>query len=105
MHLEKNSAQISRGSGALTADELRALVLTAWPDATVNARDDSAKHAGHAGQKGHGGGHYHLTVIWTGFATLTRVERQRAVHAVLADAFAAKKIHALSLTLATAGSD
>jgi BolA protein len=83
----------------LTKDELAQLLLAALPGAQLAVRDDSAKHAGHAGNGG--GGHYTVQMVWQGFAGLNRVARQRKVHEALAEPLTAGRIHALSLTLST----
>jgi BolA protein len=59
--------------------------------------DDSARHAGHAGA-GDGGGesHFNVTLVTSAFAGMGRVERQRRIHAVLAEELAGP-VHALSL--------
>lgn len=60
--------------------------------------DDTAAHAGHPGARG--GGHYRVHIRWTEFGPMSRLERQRHVHDILADMLADGRIHALSLELA-----
>lgn len=62
-------------------------------------RDDSHLHAGHAGNKG--GGHYAILVVSTQFEGVSRVQRQRMVQDLLADLFANRHIHALSVLAKT----
>ena len=62
-------------------------------------RDDSAKHAGHAGATS-GGGHYHLVLVSAEFEGRTRVEQHRMVYEALADLIP-DEIHALGLTTRT----
>ena len=62
-------------------------------------RDDSAKHAGHAGATS-GGGHYHLVLVSAEFEGRTRVEQHRMVYDALADLIP-DEIHALGLTTRT----
>jgi BolA protein len=59
-------------------------------------RDDSARHAGHAGHNGQGESHFFVRIESAAFAGLGRVARQRAVNAVLADLLASR-VHALAL--------
>jgi BolA protein len=59
--------------------------------------DDSGKHAGHAGARNHGGGHYAVRIRSERFRSQTRLARHRMVHAALGDAFR-DRIHALSIT-------
>ena len=60
--------------------------------------DDSAQHAGHAGNTG--GGHLSAKIVSNFFSGLNTVARHRAVYALVADLMP-HTIHALSLTVAT----
>ncbi len=60
----------------------------------LECRDDSAAHAGHAGNRG--GGHYHLVIVSEAFVGQSRLARQRMVQAPLADLYS-QHIHALSI--------
>ncbi len=60
--------------------------------------DDSAQHAGHAGNTG--GGHLSAKIVSNVFSGLGTVARHRAVYALVADLMP-HTIHALSLTVAT----
>jgi BolA protein len=89
------------------AHRIHAAIAQAFAPAQVDLRDDSAKHAGHAGVRtgpGHAEGvgetHYTLRVVSPAFAGMNRVARSRAVHEALADEFASG-LHALSLKLLT----
>ena len=65
-------------------------------DATrVEVVDESALHAGHAGDRG-GETHYRVTVVSPRFAGLSRVAAQRLVHDALSDELAGG-LHALAL--------
>jgi len=66
--------------------------------AELTVRDDSARHAGHAGAAPGGETHYHVTLVSQAFAGLSRVARQRLVHDVLREEFETG-LHALSLDL------
>ncbi|WP_417249836.1 BolA family protein [Celeribacter sp.] len=60
--------------------------------------DESAKHAGHAGNPGGDGEtHFHVQMRADAMAGLSRVARHRAVHTALGDLV--PQIHALSLDL------
>jgi BolA protein len=84
------------------SERLRAVLTEAFRPAALEVIDDSALHAGHAGAAAGGETHYSVLVVSESFASLKRVERSRAVHAVLAGEFAAG-LHALALTLRTVG--
>jgi BolA protein len=82
------------------AERIRATLATALAPAEVSVQDDSAKHAGHAGARPEGETHYSVTVVAAAFAGLSRVDRSRRVHGLLAPEFAAG-LHALALRLLT----
>lgn len=58
--------------------------------------DDSAKHAGHAGARQGGGGHYIVTVVAEAFVDKSLVEQHRMVNEALKELFGGG-IHALAL--------
>jgi len=85
------------------ADRLHAALTRAFAPTRLDIQDDSARHAGHAGMReggAHAGGetHYSVVIVSESFHDVSRVERSRMVHAVLASEFA-EGLHALSLTL------
>lgn len=57
--------------------------------------DDSAKHAGHAGNTG--GGHFTLTVVSSQFSGKSQIMRHRMIYHSLQDLIPAR-IHALSIS-------
>ncbi len=58
--------------------------------------NDSARHSGHAGDDGSGESHFTVEIVSPRFSGLSRLERQRAVNAALADLMRAR-IHALAI--------
>lgn len=68
----------------------------------LEVRDESHKHKGHAGWRPEGETHFHVTMQSAAFADKSRIERQRMVHKALADELA-KRVHALTLSLAAPG--
>jgi len=71
----------------------------------IEIKDDSARHAGHAGMRERGPAqvgetHYVVLVVSDRFAGMSRVARSRLVHDVLSPEFGSG-LHALSLTLRT----
>ena len=68
------------------------------PLVSLDVRDDSARHAGHAGASA--GGHYSVTIVSPAFAGKPRVARQRMVYDALAEAMQ-RGIHALAITALT----
>ena len=58
--------------------------------------NDSEKHRGHAGYDGSGESHFTVEIVSPKFEGLSRVARQRAVNAALADLLA-ERVHALAI--------
>jgi len=80
---------------ALIDARLRAALA---PVVSLDVRDDSAQHAGHAGAAA--GGHYSVTIVSPAFAGKARVARHRMVYDALAEAMQ-RGIHALAITALT----
>ena len=74
-------------------ERLRAALQSLRPT-LLDIRDDSAKHAGHAGARE--GGHFHVTITSPAFAGVSAVERHRMVYAAAAELMG-RDIHALSI--------
>ncbi|MDR3410495.1 MAG: BolA family transcriptional regulator [Formivibrio sp.] len=74
-------------------DEIRTR-LASLETQEVSIHDDSAAHAGHAGNRG--GGHIDLLIVSECFSGKRSVDRHRMVYALLADLIP-QHIHALSL--------
>jgi len=63
----------------------------------ISIVDESARHAGHAGARGRGGGgHYLLTIVSPRFAGISQLARHRLVYDALREMMH-KNIHALSV--------
>jgi BolA family transcriptional regulator, general stress-responsive regulator len=86
------------------ADAIRHKLTAAFAPSALEVTDESARHAGHAGAARADGGlgetHFHVRMVVASFEGVSRVERQRRVHAALADELAGS-VHALSLKLLT----
>jgi BolA protein len=74
-------------------DELQAALLSLQPT-RLEIRDDSARHAGHAGALE--GGHFHVLIESPVFAGVPALERHRMVYAAAAELMG-RGIHALSI--------
>lgn len=84
------------------ADTIQQKLTEALRPTRLAIRDDSRLHAGHAGARPEGETHFSVEIVSHSFAGKSRVERQRLVHAVLADELK-QRVHALALrTLAPA---
>ncbi|MCS6877986.1 MAG: BolA family transcriptional regulator [Geminicoccaceae bacterium] len=64
--------------------------------------DESARHTGHAGARPEGETHFRILVVSSAFAGLGRLERQRRVHALLADLLR-ERVHALAIVARAPG--
>ncbi len=64
----------------------------------LSIRDDSARHAGHAGARE--GGHYHVRIVSEQFRGHSRLARHRLVYESLGE-LVGKGIHALSIEALT----
>jgi BolA family transcriptional regulator, general stress-responsive regulator len=73
---------------------LRAALESALRPVRLEIRDDSAKHAGHAGARE--GGHFHVLIESAAFAGVPTIERHRMVYAAAAELMG-RDIHALSI--------
>jgi BolA protein len=82
------------------AQRLEAALRQSLAPERVVVSDDSAQHAGHAGARPGGETHYSVLVVADAFRGVSRVERSRQVHTLLAAEFASG-LHALALTLRT----
>jgi len=58
--------------------------------------DESAKHAGHAGARESGGGHFAVTIVSAAFAGQSLLARHRLVYDALGEVLR-REIHALSI--------
>lgn len=75
-------------------------LTAAFQPVALQVTDQSHLHAGHAGHDGRGESHFKVTLIAPAFEGMSRIDRQRQVHAALADELA-DRVHALALTLRT----
>ncbi|MGZ5038974.1 MAG: BolA family protein [Usitatibacter sp.] len=69
--------------------------LAALQPVSVDLRDESEQHAGHAGAAS-GGGHWQLTIVSEAFRGKTAVARHRMIYEALGDLMK-RDIHALRI--------
>ncbi|MES2906248.1 MAG: BolA family protein [Pseudomonadota bacterium] len=67
----------------------------------LTVRDDSARHAGHAGAQPGGETHYNVTIVSDAFNGLSRLARHRLIHDALKNEFKSG-LHALQIEARTA---
>ena len=82
------------------ADRIKTKITQALAPVRLVVVDESHRHAGHAGARPEGETHFRVEICSTAFAGLSRIERQRLVHQVLAEELAGR-VHALSLATTT----
>lgn len=74
-------------------DEIRTRLAVLQPE-FLDIQDDSAQHAGHAGNRG--GGHFTLYIVSSQFCGKSHIIRHRLIYQALADLMP-ERIHALSI--------
>lgn len=82
------------------AETIRSKLTAAFAPSHLTVIDDSARHAGHAGARPGGETHFSVEIVSEAFEGKSRLDRQRHIHAVLADELAGP-VHALSLSART----
>lgn len=87
-----------------TAETIRSKLVAALAPERLDIEDEGHLHAGHAGAKAHGGGHYRVTIVSAAFTGMGAVARHRRVYATLADEMKTQ-VHALALTTLTPAED
>ena len=78
-----------------TVEKIEALLREGLAPLHLEIRDESARHAGHAGAAA-GGGHYRVLVVSESFEGKTLLERHRTVNRLL-EGLVGGEIHALGL--------
>ncbi len=86
------------------AAAIEAKLTEAFQPLRLKVTDESHKHKGHAGARPEGESHFHVEIVSSVFAGKSRIERQRLIHAVLADELASD-IHALATKILTPDED
>jgi BolA protein len=82
-------------TGPLAAEIDQRLRAALAPEG-LDVVNDSARHRGHAGDDGSGESHFTVRIVASAVAGQSRLERQRAVNAALADLLR-ERIHALAI--------
>lgn len=84
------------------AETITAKLTAAFEPERLEVVDESHKHEGHSGWREGGETHFHVTLVSKAFSGRSRLERQRAVYAALADELAGP-VHALQVTARAPG--
>ncbi len=81
------------------AAEIEARLAAAFDPERIEVVDESEAHRGHAGYRDGGESHFRVILRAPAFASMSRIERHRAVHAALGPDLVGR-IHALALDVA-----
>ena len=84
------------------AEIITAKLTAAFEPERLEVLDESHKHEGHSGWREGGETHFHVTLVAEAFAGQSRIDRQRAVYAALAEELAGP-VHALQVTARAPG--
>jgi len=79
-----------------TRNSIEELLAQAFQPQSLQVEDESWKHAGHAGVKASGGGHFVVHIASERFSGLSRSQCHRMIYRALGELFPAD-IHALSI--------
>ncbi|WP_114284255.1 BolA family protein [Candidatus Halocynthiibacter alkanivorans] len=80
------------------AEEIKSRLETTFTPRELEVVDDSASHAGHAGNTMSGESHFNVRIVADAFAPMSRLARHRAVHTALGKELVGR-IHALALDI------
>lgn len=84
--------------------EIERKLSEAFQPTSLKVVDDSDKHAGHVGARPEGETHFRVRMVSDAFAGMSRLERQRAVFAVLSEEMSGP-VHALQLSLSASSEE
>jgi BolA protein len=90
---------VTTETGKTVAAILRAKLDAAFAPDHLEVVDESEQHRGHAGWRDGGETHFRVVMRSPALAGMSRIDRSRAVHAVLREELAGR-VHALALDLA-----
>jgi len=84
------------------AERITSILTQALQPIHLEVRDDSHKHAGHAGARAGGETHYEVIIEAECFRGLSQMQRHQMIYKLLADEFKTG-LHALAIKARTAG--
>lgn len=79
-------------------EEIETRLKSAFAPAELSVQDDSEAHRGHSGWREGGETHFRVHISSGEFTGMTRIDRERAVHAALGPDLIGR-IHALTLKI------
>ncbi|TVR81592.1 MAG: BolA family transcriptional regulator [Rhodospirillales bacterium] len=86
------------------ADTIREKLTRGLAPMSLEVIDESHRHTGHAGARPGGETHFRVRIVATAFEGVSRLDRHRMVHDILA-AELADRVHALNVSARTPGED
>jgi len=87
---------MNQASTGPVAREMIDRLTAALSPTLIQLEDQSSQHVGHAGHDPRGESHFALAIESEAFAGLSRLERQRKVHAALGELLR-ERVHALTI--------
>lgn len=87
---------MSNAATGPVAREMIERLTAALSPSRLDLEDQSYQHIGHAGHDPRGESHFALVIESPAFAGLSRVERQRRIHAALGELLR-ERVHALTI--------
>lgn len=87
---------MSNAATGPVAREMIERLTAALSPSRLDLEDQSHQHIGHAGHDPRGESHFALVIESPAFAGLSRVERQRRIHAALGELLR-ERVHALTI--------
>ena len=78
-------------------EDMRSRVVEKLSPSFLEIKNQSHLHAGHAEDDGSGDSHFMIKISSPKFETMSRIDRERAVHIALGDIM--QKIHALTVKI------
>ena len=81
-------------------DKIKAAIESNFDVHALKIVNESAKHAGHAGDDGSGQTHFKPIIVSDDFENQNRVQRQRSVNSAISQCFE-EGLHAISMNLKT----
>lgn len=80
-----------------TKDRIAAALTQGLHPETLEVIDESHQHAGHMGSRAGGETHFRVRITAEAFSGRSRVERHRAINALLTDEIRPDGVHALAI--------
>lgn len=84
----------------MSAEKIQNILTDMLSPEYIKVIDNTQAHAGHAGIKKNGGGHFHVIIIADAFVDKSMVQRHQLIYKAL-DSLMKQEIHALGIDAST----